>query len=253
MSQEIYIPNKEQKEIPRVLGIGVDLDDTVFDIAGPSLDFLNQRFHTNFTKREIKEFWYIQTFLKQLGHREEEIQSFYNEVYRSADKHRVYRNSKPLSGAIEVLNGLHRSGHKIYILTSRPPALETIVEEQFRAIGITWIGGDWVDGGNILIRDHYYWESMTGEEFKLRAITGGFPDGKYKDFPGLDLHLDDMGELIHHPLATEIKDRIFILSQIYNINIVPKENLVNNWWVFYKLVRCRVRGEEFNLVNVAQY
>lgn len=246
---------QENKERPSgELKISVDLDDTVFDIRGPSLRIINERCGANFTEDDIREFRYVQDFLRKLGYAEEEIETFRNEIYRSVDdRARVYRDSTVISGAVEVLNGLYRSGHQVYILTSRPPGLERITEEQFRAIGIDWVKGDWANGGNILIRDGEYWEEMTSEEFKLLAIRGDFTFGKYKGFPGLDVHLDDMGELLCHPLSAEIRDRIFILAQRHNLKIVPKENLVNNWWVFYKLVRCRARGEEFDLASVAQY
>ncbi|TSC55228.1 MAG: hypothetical protein LiPW31_19 [Microgenomates group bacterium LiPW_31] len=249
---ETFSENRER--LSKSLAVGIDIDDNVFDIRKPSLEIINKRYGTNFSIEDIKDFRYVQDFLKRLGHTNEEVDIFRDEIYRSVDdRYRVYRNSTVISGAAEVLNGLYRSGHQVYILTSRPPGLERITEEQFRAIGIDWVNGDWANGGNILIRDHEYWERTTSAEFKLMAIAGKFTFGKYKDFPGLNLHLDDMGELVYHPLSTEIKDRIFILAQKYNLEVVPPEKLVKNWWVFYKLVRCRARGEEFDLASVAQY
>lgn len=249
---EVFSENKEK--LFKNLVIGVDIDDTIFDIRESSLAIINKRYGTNFNIDDIREFRYVQAFLKKRGHTDEKIEAFRDEIYRSVnDEHRVYRDSTVIPGAVEVLNGLHRAGHKVYILTSRPPGLEKITEEQFRLIGINWVGGDWTDGGNILIRDNEYWEKTTSAEFKLLAIRGKFTFGKYTSFPGLDLHLDDMGELVFHPLANEIRDRIFILSQKYNLGFVPPQNLIPNWWVFYKLVRCRARGEEFQSPGVAQY
>lgn len=245
---EVFVEKKEK--LTRVKRVGFDLDDTFFYIADPSLKILNERFGTNFTVEKIEEFWYVQAFLRQLGKTEREIEFFRDEVYRSSDdKYRVYRDSPPISGAAEVLNGIYRGGHLPFVLTSRPPGLEVIIEEQFVAVGIDWIKGDWAEGGNILIRDAEYWERLTSEEFKLLAVKGDFPFGKYKNFPGLDAHLDDMGELLHHPLITrfpKLKDKIFILAQRHNIKITPKENLVNNWWVFYKVIRCLSRDEDLD-------
>lgn len=244
VNPEVFPENKERPF--RVLSVGVDLDDTFFHIAKPSLKKLNEEFGTNFTADDIETFWYIQDFLKRIGKTEKEIESFLNEVYRSlGDEHRVYRNSPAISGAVEVLNGIYRVGHQPFVLTSRPPGLEKIAEEQFRAVGIDWIKNDWANGGNILIRDDEYWEEMSSEKFKLTAIGGDFTDGKYRDFPGLDVHLDDMGELIHHDLAAKIKDRIFIVARKYNKDI-PKTNLVSNWWIFYKVIRCLERGEDLD-------
>lgn len=249
MSHPEVFPEKKERPI-RVKRVGFDLDDTFFLIAKPSLETLNKKFGTNFTIEDIKEFWYMPAFLRELGKTRKEIESFRDEVYRSLDdRHRVYRNSPPVAGAIEVINGIYRFGHQPFVLTSRPPGLEEIAELQFRAVGIDWIRGDWAEGGNILIRDTEYWERLSSEEFKLLAIKGGFTFGKYKDFPGLDAHLDDMGELLHHPLMDKfpkIKNKIFILAQKHNINITPKENLVNNWWVFYKVVRCLERDEDLD-------
>lgn len=249
MTHPEVFPEKKEKPF-RVLRVGIDLDDTFFRIAIPSLEILNRKFSTNFTTEDIEEFWYVTAFLRKLGKTWKEIESFRDEVYRSLDdKYGVYRNSPPISGAIEVLNGICRVGHQPFVLTSRPPGLERIVEEQFRAVGIDWVAGDWANGGNILIRDSEYWEKMSSEKFKITAIAGKFTFGKYQGFPGLEAHLDDMGELIGHPLIagfSEIRDKIFILAQEHNVKITPKENLVSNWWVFYKVIRCLARGEDLS-------
>lgn len=242
MTHPEVFPEKRERPF-RVLRVGFDLDDTFFDIAKPSLAIINQRYGKNFTRDQIEKFWYVQAFLEQLGAVEEEIEFFRDEIYRSLDdKYRVYRDSPAIAGAVGVLKRLYRSGHQIFALTSRPPGLEIIAEEQFRAVGIDWIS---VERGNILIRDKDYWEGMEDKEFKLRAIAGNFDKGKYHGFPGLDLHLDDMGALIHHKSAVGIEDKIFILARKYNKD-VPKTNLVNNWWVFYKVIRCLERGEDLD-------
>jgi hypothetical protein len=238
---------QERKEKSfRVLRVGLDADDTCFDVRESSLKVLNAIHKTHFAPEDIDTFWYIQAFLKKIGLSKEEVDAFFGKLYRSPDDpQRVYRDSIPLPGAIEAIKGLHRAKHQLFIITSRPPGLEKVLEEQLQAAGIDWIKGDWAEGGNILIRDEDYWQRMTGEEFKLRAIRGDFPDGKYKKFPGVDVHLDDMGLLLDHPLAIEILNKIFIISHPYNLHL-PPENLVRNWWVFYKVVRCLARGEDLN-------
>lgn len=236
----------EKKERPfRVLRIGVDLDDTVFDLRWSTIRAINKKYGASFTEGDGDRFWYAPNLLRQLRLPEEEIEFFRKDFYDSADKHRIYRNSPLIDGAIEVLSGLRRSGHQIYVLTSRPPILKTVTKKQLEAVSL-----DWIEENNILIRDGNYWETIGSEEFKLKAIAGNFPEGQYKNFPGLDLHLDDMYKLLDHPLATEIKNRIFILNR-YGLAI-PKENMINNWWMFYKMVRCLARGEEFDLTSVAQ-
>jgi hypothetical protein len=230
----------------RVLRVGLDADDTCFDVRQSSLKILNATYNTHFAPEDIKTFWYMQAFLKKIGVSKKDAGAFFDELYRSPDDpRRVYRNSIPLPGAVSVINGLHRAKHQLLMITTRPPGLEKILEEQFQAVGIDWIKGDWAEGGNILIRDGDYWQRMTGEEFKLRAIRGDFPDGKYKDFPGVDVHLDDMGLLLDHPLAAKTLNKIFIIGHPYNSQL-PPENLVKNWWVFYKVVRCLARGEDLN-------
>ncbi len=237
---------ENKKEPFRVLRVGFDLDDTFFDISAPSLKILNETYDLNLIYDDITEFWYMQAFLKQIGVPKEEVSSFFDELYRSPDDpHRVYRDSLPIFGAIGVLSKIYSAGHIPLVLTTRPPGLEKIIEEQFKMAGIDWVKDDWVEGGNILIRDDYYWQRMSGEEFKLRAIKGDFPDGKYRNFPGLDVHFDDMGELFQHPMAAEIRDKIYILAHRYNQD-VSQENLVHNWWVFYKIVRCIARDEDLS-------
>jgi len=238
----------EKKEIPfKEQRVGYDLDDLFFDLAEPSLEDLNKRYGTNFKKDEIEDYYYIRALLKKIGIPEEEILSFREELYLPPNKHQVYERSPVIPGAVEVVNGVCRIGHQPFAVTSRPPGLEKTTEEQLRAAGIVWIKGDWAEGGNILIRDKYYWEKMSSAEFKLRVIKGDFHDvgGKYKDFPGLDAHFDDMGALIHHDLAAGIENRIFIIYRNYNKN-VPKTNLIKNWWVFYKVVRCLERDEDLD-------
>jgi len=245
MSHPESLTEKKEKSF-KVLRIGLDADDTCFDVRQPSLNILNATYGTSFTKEDINTFWYMQTFLKQIGVLKEEAEAFFDEVYRSPDDpYRVYRDSLPLPGAVGVINGLYRAKHLPLIITTRPPGLEKVLEEQFKMAGIDWIKGDWAEGGNILIRDGDYWQRMSGEEFKLRAIRGDFPDGKYQDFPGVDLHLDDMGMLLDHPLAVAVKNKIFIIPHRYNQSF-PPENLVKNWWVFYKVVRCLARGDDLN-------
>jgi len=245
MSYPENFPEKKEKPF-KVLRVGIDADDTCFDISEPSLNILNKTYGTDFTRKDINTFWYMQAFLTQIGLLREEAEVFFNELYRSPDDpHRVYRDSLPIPGAIEVIKGIYRAKHLPMVLTTRPPGLEKIIEEQFKMAGIDWVKDDWVEGGNILIRDDYYWQRMSGEEFKLRAIKGDFPDGKYRNFPGLDVHFDDMGELFQHPMAAEIRDKIYILAHRYNQD-VSQENLVHNWWVFYKIVRCIARDEDLS-------
>lgn len=254
---ERWTARKIEKAPKRNLRIGIDLDNTTFDLSQGSLRFINERFGTNFTQndiRELKEYWYFQRLLEKLGVSKDEIQSLIEEAYLFGDKHRIYRSSPPFPGAIEVLKGIHRAGHQEFILTSRPPGLEKVTVRQFEELGIDWIRGVWPDG-NILIRDEEYWEKMSDDEFKLHAIRGSFSYGRYQDFSGLDLHFDDKGSLITHPLSEGIRDKIFILNWGFNqvlVDGVPQGNLVPNWWVFYKLVRCRVRDENFDLIHISK-
>ncbi|HUV43056.1 MAG TPA: hypothetical protein VMY36_04120 [Patescibacteria group bacterium] len=243
MAYSEIFPGKE-KRLPTALAVGFDLDDFIFDLAEPSLEVLNQRYGTNFQKADIRDFWYIRAFLEEIGLPEEEIVAFHEELYFSPDRHRVYEKSPVIPGAVEMLNGVYRF-HRPFIVTSRPPGLEETTARQLETAGINWVKGDWANGGHLLIRDEYYWQTMTGEEFKLRAASGSFTNGKYKDFPGLNAHFDDMGLLLDHPLAADIKNKIFILFYKYNQG-VPQENLVYNLWNCYKVVRCLARGESLD-------
>lgn len=254
--QEILLENKER--VRGNLWVGYDLDGLFFNLAEPTLEIINDRFGKEFSESDIDDHWYVQTLLERIGASKKDISSFLQELYFPPNEHRVYEKSPVIPGAVDVVNGIHRLGHQPLAITSRPPGIKKTTEEQLRAAGVDWIKGDWADGGDILIRDQYYFKTMSGEEFKLRAIRGDFPDGKYKGFPGLHAHFDNLGELLEHPLAEMVKDKIFILVTNYNLN-VPNENLVRNWWVFYKIVLCLSRNEDLGWlashnkkVNVAQ-
>lgn len=234
----------ENKERPiKILRAGYDADDTCFFLSEPSVAAINAEYGSNFQPKEIDNPLYVRVFLKRLGVNEEEIFSFRQKLYYQPNQPDVYLNSPVIPGMVEVVKEIHRLGHQDFVITTRPPGFEMVTEEQFKAVGIDWIKGDWAEGGNILIRDQHYMETMSGVEFKLRAVRGDFPDGKYKDFPGLDVLLENMGELLDHPLAAEVRERIFILFYQYNRGI-PLENLVADWRVFFNVIQSLSRGED---------
>jgi len=71
MSHPESLTEKKEKSF-KVLRIGLDADDTCFDVRQPSLNILNATYGTSFTKEDINTFWYMQTFLKQIGVLKEE-------------------------------------------------------------------------------------------------------------------------------------------------------------------------------------
>ncbi|MFC1727244.1 hypothetical protein ACFL0Y_01850 [Patescibacteria group bacterium] len=250
--EKIKFPEVPVKKFERV---SVDADNTCWDICGPSLNYLNQTFGVEFSKDQISEYWYFQVFLEELGISKEEIKQHIHEAYRRPDDHnRVYRDSKAFPGMVEVLSDINQMELDLLVLTSRPPGLDAVLAQQFEAVGIE-IGRDWVEGGNILIRDKEYWEKMSGAEFKWRAIRGDFKYGKYRDFPGIDCHFDDQGSLLDHQLAEGFQDRLMIVAWGFNqrlIEMVPEDKRLSDWWQFGQLVRVGARGELFNPTNVAQ-
>lgn len=238
---------KKEKPFRRLM-ISIDLDNVIFDLRGPSINFINQRFETNYTVEDIVDYYFFEKVLGELGLNEKETESLYSEVYRSVvDQHRVYRDSSVVPRAVEALEELNLNGHQLFVLTSRPPELISIAEEQLKAAGLDWLAGDWrpIKGGRILIRDQHYWEAMNGQEFKLRVIAGSLVKGKYREFSGVDLHLDDMGLLVDHPLAATIRDKIFILKYKFNRHLASSENLIKNWQAFYERVCDLAKKRKF--------
>ena len=241
----------------RTYDIGLDVDNTIFDLDASTLFLINKLFGTRFTKEDIIRIgchWYVEPLLQEAGLTEKEAKKFCDRLYRSEDYADVYLASLPIPGSIDRIKALHYDGHRLYALTSRPPGLLAVTEEQFRRVGLDWLCGDWTkDGpGRILYREHGdYWRERRGLEFKIMAIEGSFSDGRYKDFPGLDYHLDDMEDLVKDDLMTpEIRKKIFLLARYPYIDPDSGENIVINWEDFYQeiFLRSIVKGEDFDSV-----
>ncbi len=256
MAPERPLP-KEPERLARILQIGVDIDCTIFNLVPSSKLAAEKRFGIKIEDERVSDYWFLEEILKGAGIPEKERRLFYQDIYRSSENAGVYLDSPPMPGAIEVLRKLHQQGHEIFVLTSRSAEVLPVVEQQFVAQGINWVGGLWPEG-NIIIRNEDYWPKkgpvMVDQVFKLHAIRGDFPYGRYQNFPGLDYHLDDQAGLLGHDLSLGVKERIIILSWSYNREIVPETNLVENWWAFERLIQDLARVEKLSLElpNVAQ-
>lgn len=123
----------ERKEIPRILRIGVDLDDTVTDYGflyfraiaigiGVNIPALYPSFSNRVEELpKIAEVKNSKQFLENLVKRE-----FF------------YRRAKPIAGAVETLNRWHKEGHLIWFITARDLALARVTFWWQANYGLGW-------------------------------------------------------------------------------------------------------------------
>lgn len=86
----------------------VDMDDTIDELLPAWVQWLNEKFGTNVTPKEITE-WKISTFFPTLSERD---------VYSPLYNNRFWKTVKPKKDAIKYLQQLTDKGFSIYICTN---------------------------------------------------------------------------------------------------------------------------------------
>ncbi|MCI0425486.1 MAG: hypothetical protein L0Z47_06495 [Actinobacteria bacterium] len=94
--------------------LGVDLDGVVADFTSGWMRFYNRDFGTSLTNEDSKR-WNDVVELTHFA----DIDEFW-EWSADLDGRSVFWHLEPLPGAVDALVGLHRSGHDIVILTTKP-------------------------------------------------------------------------------------------------------------------------------------
>lgn len=132
MSVERIIP-PESREIPKILRIGVDLDDTVVEYGNvyfraikAGLKVYIPKLYSSFSGKvrelpEIASFPCGTSFLAELVARKY-----------------FYKIAKPIPNAIETLNKWRDQGHEIWFVTARWPNLSDVTFELMEKYGIGW-------------------------------------------------------------------------------------------------------------------
>lgn len=109
--------------------IGIDLDDTAFDLVGALIQFNNECYGTNLTRADFKSHRFEEVWG---GTREETIRKidyFYETKY--------FSNMKPLLGAVEVIHSLAQENY-LEAITARPTIIKEKTERQVQ----TYFGND---------------------------------------------------------------------------------------------------------------
>ena len=108
------------------LTILVDMDDTIEDLLGAWLTYLNEKYGLNVQKDDITQ-WDISKAFPMLDK---------NQVYEPLLKDEFWETVKPINGAPEVLKNMIDDGHKIYIVTAStyhtlPAKMESVLFKYF--------------------------------------------------------------------------------------------------------------------------
>lgn len=138
----------ERKEIPRILRIGVDLDDTVVDYGALYFRAIKIGLGINLLAK-------YQSFKGRIRNLPEITalpngQAFLRELIR---RDFPYRYAKPIVGAIETLNHWRNQGHEIWFLSARAKPVEEVTKQWLIkynlgwAIGRTFLTENWDDDG----------------------------------------------------------------------------------------------------------
>lgn len=96
------------------LTILVDMDDTIEDLLGAWLSFLNNKYGTNVKRDDVRE-WDISKAFPTLERKQ---------VYEPLTINEFWGTIKPIEGAYDTLKNLMEDGHSIYIVTAS--AYETL-------------------------------------------------------------------------------------------------------------------------------
>lgn len=111
----LIVPIRLEERLPRIL---IDQDDVLAMFVGGLVERYNERFGTNFTVNDCKE-WNLEN-------------TFGERVWEIVNEKGFYRNLKPMPGALEVFERMYKSGrYDMFIVTASEP--EAYVEK------IQWI------------------------------------------------------------------------------------------------------------------
>ena len=95
----------------RTLTILVDMDDTIEDLCGAWVNYLNEKYGTNTKPSDVKE-WDITKAFPTLSR---------DEVFGVLSDELLWDRVKPLPGAADYLKKIIDDGHKVFIVTASHP------------------------------------------------------------------------------------------------------------------------------------
>lgn len=95
--------------------IGVDLDDVLFNLCDSLQDWHNERFDTNFKKKDINTYFVEEVW----GCTQDDVRVMIAEFYN----HESHFQTLPMAGAIEAIERLSKE-HTLFVVTARPKKFE---------------------------------------------------------------------------------------------------------------------------------
>ena len=90
--------------------IGIDMDDTTFDLGSRWRQWINETYGDNVEEKDIRG-WNIHEFCPKAG----------SKVYEYLALPGIFTDLDPYPNAISTINKLKKEGHEIIFITSSPP------------------------------------------------------------------------------------------------------------------------------------
>lgn len=106
--------------------IGVDLDEVLCDFTGGFLDFVNRKFGTNYSRKDMTHYSYEESGVIPKGTNKKYVREF--------GIAGGLRYLKPIPGAIEAIKALSLN-HKIVFITSRDTEFTSDTVENVKSFG----------------------------------------------------------------------------------------------------------------------
>jgi len=132
MSKEIKIFQPvEQKEIPKILRIGVDIDGTILEIDTWIYRTIKRGLKVDL--RKIPLAYHIENLpeITVIPNGRHFVEKIFEETY-------IYEKARPIASAIETIQKWKNKGHQLWFITARPKTLREITSDWFNQHGLSW-------------------------------------------------------------------------------------------------------------------
>jgi len=189
----------------KILKIGIDLDDTLWDFQSVFLNFYNEKFKTKHNSKDFS-FYSLEKFLNLS---KEEVTLLLNEF----EKHSSFMNLPLVNGSKKAIEKL-KENHKLFFITARPPKRKSSTKEFFS----THFG----NAGKL-----YFLGDSSFPQLKNK--------GEVCKYLGIDLMIDDSLENLKSCLSLGIPS--FLIDRPWN-NFEEIEGIkrVKNWEEILNLI-----------------
>lgn len=210
------------------LRIGVDLDENVVGCAAAIQPLVLERYGLDVFESPEFLFQEWSEIKKTPG-----ASDFISQIFK---KESIYREAKPISGAVAILNRWKSQGHQVWFITARPESLRRVTLEWLEANRLSWAKE------KLLLR-----QSFETDRILFKA----------KEALRLNLHvfIEDQAEAINQ-INSPVMMAKLVLEYSWNRNkkFDKGTKLVKGWQEIDQLVQCLSQAHaEIGNLYVAQY